>query len=335
MPHGHELNKCGRFRKTQYINTYDQRINLAGAQPAMNRQADIQISLTLIISFFIHLVLLAGFVAPRLDDLWGNAKMLKEMFGDSAASRDIIVNINQDDRRVVTPETLLSDRDSAAKGFITKKAGNRWLNNSLDFRALKGSRAQQGRGDTAASSGAGRDRVMQSDDSEMTAVIERNDAAGGQAGNYGIFDETLIPDKNDVTRENALFYSSDGRFSFNTAKFKDFKYFMDMKSKIASNWYPPLMANAVMHGYNPLSGAYTPGSTRIMAIPSQEVKTVFVLNRKGDIIHIQILDSLGQKPLNASCYDAIRLSKSFGPVPRDLLKGDVLVIPFIFGYYVY
>ena len=47
-----------------------------------------------------------------------------------------------------------------------------------------------------------------------------------------------------------------------------------------------------------------------MAIPSQEVKIVFVLNKGGDIIHIEILDSLGSKPLNESCYDAIRLSKS-------------------------
>ena len=60
--------------------------------------------------------------------------------------RDIIVNINQDDRQVVTPETLLSDRDSSAKGYVTKKAGSRWLNNSLDFRALKGEHGQgQGR----------------------------------------------------------------------------------------------------------------------------------------------------------------------------------------------
>lgn len=300
----------------------------------MNRHADIQISITLLISFFIHLVLLAGFIAPQLDDMWGNVRLLKQLFGDGAASRDIIVNINQDDRRVVTPETLLSDRDSSAKGHITKKTGNRWLNNSLDFRALRGDRAQ-GRGADATASGAGRERVLQSDESEMTAVIERNDAAGGRAGNYGLFDETLIPDKNDITRENALFYSNDGRFSFNTVKFKDFRYFLNMKSKIASNWYPPDMARAIMHGYNPLSGAYTPGSTRIMAIPSQEVKTVFVLDKNGDIIHIQILDSLGQKPLNASCYDAIRLSKNFGPPPRELLKGDVLVIPFIFGYYVY
>jgi hypothetical protein len=300
----------------------------------MNRQADIQISLTILISFFIHLVVMAGLIAPHLDDMWGTAKMVKEIFGDNEAGRDIIVNINQDDRRVVTPETLLSDRDSSAKGYVTRKTGNRWLNNSLDFRVLKGSRAG-GKGEKSSASESGRDRIMVSDDSEMTAVIERNDAAGSQAGNQGIFDETLIPDKNDISRENAIFYSSDGRFSFNTVKFKDFKYFNDMKNRIASNWYPPLMANAIIHGYDPISGTYTPGSTRIMAIPSQEVKMVFVLNKEGEVMHIQILDSLGQKSLNASCYDAIRLSKNFGPVPKSLMKGDVLVIPFIFGYYVY
>jgi len=301
----------------------------------MNRQVELQTSLTLIISFFVHLIVMVTLILPQIGDIWGSQKMLKDIFGDEGTGRDIIVNINQDDRRVVTPDTLLSDRDSSAKGYVTKKAGARWLNNSLDFRVLKGSQGK-GRGDNrSAAAHAGRDRIMVSDDSEMVAVIERNQSAGREAGNYGIFDETLIPDKNDVSRENALFYSSDGRFSFNTVKFKDFKYFKDMKDRIASNWYPPLMANSMVQGYNPLSGEYAPGYTRIMSIPSQEVKTVFVLNRKGDIIHIQILDSLGNKPLNASCYDAIKLSKSFGPVPRDLLKGDVLVIPFIFGYYVY
>lgn len=301
----------------------------------MNRQGELQTSLTLIISFFIHMIIMVTFIVPQISDFWNSQKMMKDIFGDEGMSRDIIVNINQDDRRVVTQETLLSDRDSSAKGHVTQKRGDRWLNNSLDFKVLKGSQGT-GKGDNrSATAHAGREKVMVSDDSEMVAVIERNDNAGREAGNYGIFDETLIPDKNNVTRENAIFYSSDGRFSFNTVKFKDFKFFKDMKDKIASNWYPPLMANAYVQGYNPLSGEYAPGYTRIMAIPSQEVKMVFVLNQKGDIIHIQILDSLGNKPLNASCYDAVKLSKSFGPVPKDLLKGGVLVIPFIFGYYVY
>jgi hypothetical protein len=300
----------------------------------MNRRGELQIVLTVLISFFLHLVIVAASIVPQVGNMLGAGALAGETLREAGMGRDIIVNINEDNRQVITPETLLSDRDSSAKGFITKKTGNRFLNNSLDFRALRGSR-DKGRGERVNASRSGRERVLMSDDSEMMMSVERTVSIGGEAGDNGLFDEVQIPDKNDVTRENAIFYTNDGRFSFNTVKFKDFKFFKDMKDRIASNWYPPLMANSMVQGYNPLSGEYAPGFTRIMAIPSQEVKTVFVLNKNGDIIHIQILDSLGNKPLNASCYDAIRLSKSFGPVPKDLIQNGVLVIPFIFGYYVY
>ncbi len=305
-----------------------------GPGEEMNRRGELQVILTVLISFFLHLVVGVASIVPSIGNMLGSASLVDDAVREAGMGRDIIVNINEDDRRVVTPETLLSEKDSAAKGYVTKKAGSRWLNNSLDFRALKGDRGQ-GKGGRAAASRSARERMLMSDDSEMQMSVEHTVSIGGAAGNKGLFDEVQIPDKNDVTRENALFYTNDGRFSFNTVKFKDFKYFRDMKNKIASNWYPPDAANSIVQGYNPLSGEYAPGYTRIMAIPSQEVKMVFVLNREGDIIHIQILDSLGNKSLNASCYDAIRLSKSFGPVPKDQLKGDVLVIPFIFGYYVY
>ena len=300
----------------------------------MNRRVELSIILAVLISFFLHLVLLVSSIVPQVGNMLGAASLAHDALSQAGMGRDIIVNINEDNRRVETPETLLSDRDSSAKGYITKKAGNRFLNNSLDFRALKGSRSR-GKGQRANASSSGRERIHLADDSEIVVTINRNASIGGEPGDNGIFDEIQIPDKNDVTRENAIFYTNDGRFSFNTVKFKDFKFFKNMKDRIASNWFPPLMANSIVQGYNPLSGEYAPGFTRIMAIPSQEVKMVFVLNRNGDIIHIQILDSLGNKPLNESCYDAIRLSKSFGPVPKDLLKEGLLVVPFIFGYYVY
>ena len=300
----------------------------------MNRRGELQVVLTVLISFFLHLVVGVASIVPSIGNMLGSAALMDDTVREAGMGRDIIVNINEDDRQVVTPDTLLSEKDSSAKGYVTKKAGSRWLNNSLDFRALKGDRGQAKGGRTAASQ-RGRERVLLSDDSEMMMSIERTVSIGGTAGNNGLFDEVQIPDKNDVTRENAIFYTNDGRFSFNTVKFKDFKYFREMKNKIASNWYPPDMANSIVQGYNPLSGEYAPGYTRIMAIPSQEVKVVFVLDKKGDIIHLQVLDSLGNKALNASCYDAIRLSKNFGPVPKDQLRGGVLVIPFIFGYYVY
>jgi len=244
------------------------------------------------------------------------------------SGRDIIVNTNQDDRRETDNRTLLSDRDSTAKGFITREHGDRWLNNSLEFKLKKGLKKQRS---GAASSSSGEKSKISDKDSEIVLRIYKS---GGQAesGSDGMFSDVAIPDKNSITLKNAIFYSNNGMFSFNTAKFKNFNYFKNMKDRIASNWYPPLLANANIGGYNSATGSYTPGSVRIMAIPGQKVKLYFIMNRNGDIQKVDIVDSYGNKPLDDSCLDAIRLSKSFGKVPDDI-KGEFILIPFIFGYY--
>lgn len=286
----------------------------------------IDLTLLVIISFFLHIILLIALVMPDYSGLVSYSSGSKSR--SSAAGRDIIVNINQDDRRVVDRRTLLSDRDSSAKGYITREKGDRWLNNSLEFRVKKGSSGEDGSKRIVKE---GKEKFILNDDSEIVVSLNKP-WIKPQAGSGGTSYEVAIPDKNNVTRQNAIYYSNDGMFSFNTAKFKNFEYFRRMKDKIASNWYPPAMANAVIRGYNPVTGTYAPGSMRIMAIQSQQVKLYFIMNRQGDVVEVKILDSMGNKSLDGSCLDAIRYSKNFGPVP-DNIKGDHVLIPFIFGYY--
>jgi len=238
------------------------------------------------------------------------------------AGRDIIVNINQDDIRDIKESTLLSNRDSSAKGYITKEKGDRWLNNSLEFRLKGNGQAAGGR------SGASSNSVEKADYKNGDIALKYSQSKGNSfAGNSmsGNAASMAIPDRNNITMNNAIFYSNAGEFSFNTAKFKNFEYFKKMKDKIASNWYPPLLANVSL-------GGYAPGNMRIMAIPSQRVKIAFIMNRNGDVLRVELVDSLGNKPLDDSCIDAIRLSRNFGKVPDDI-KGELILIPFIFGYY--
>ena len=266
-----------------------------------------------------------------LPDSKGLASYMNNKKKDNSlfSGRDIIVNTNQDDKREPDNRTLLSDRDSSAKGFITREQGDRWLNNSLEFRLKKGTQKQQS---GAAGFSTGEKSRIANKDSEIQLRIYKSGSTSN-TGNNGMFNDVAIPDKNSVTLKNAIFYSTSGTFSFNTAKFKNFTYFKTMKDKIASNWYPPLLANAsIGGGYNAATGSYTPGSVRIMAIPGQNVKLYFVMNRTGEIQKVEILDSYGNKPLDESCLDAIRLSKTFGKVPDDI-KGEFILIPFIFGYY--
>ncbi len=302
----------------------------------MERYAEFRFSLAVLISFFLHIIIFVALVSPRMDSLLSAGDALKKnMF----RGRDIIVNINPDDKKVRTSRTLLSDKDSSAKGFITKEKGDQWLNNSRDFVLKKGGK---GKGDSAPRKvkvKEAKKTILLADESEVVVLLEKEfkekeKTPGDRIGDMGMAEKVLIPDKKNVTRKNAIFYSNTGSFSFNTAKFKNFHYFKAMKDKIARNWYPPIMANAVYGGYDPLTGGYAPGRTRIMAIPSQEVKVVFTMDREGNVTGVYLLDSYGNRALDESCVDAIRRSESFGPVPKDI-PGEEVAIPFIFGYYVY
>ncbi len=292
----------------------------------MEKSAEIRFSLVLFISLFLHMVMIVAISLPSYE-------ALRELQKRRAAStrpfqvRDIIVNVNQDDRRVVTPKTLLSDRDSTARGYITKEKGDHWLNNSLEFFMKRGS-PDSGKSSRKISRKSGKAGVLLAAKNEIAIMLSKEESSSQDVtGRGGAGEMTRIPDKNSFTRRNAIFYSSDGRFSFNTLKFRDFKYFRKMKDKIASNWFPPDMSNVAI-------GGYAPGRTRIMAISSQEVKIYFIMNRKGDVVKVELVDSLGNQALDKSCIEAIKMSKNFGKVPDDI-TGEHVVIPFIFGYYLY
>ena len=104
----------------------------------MEKNEEINFSLVLLISFFIHIVVSIGFFFP----IYNESLRIGKYRGKSSTSRDIIVNINQDRKKVETRTTLLSDKDSSARGYITRTKGDHWLNNYRDFALLKGSRGQ-------------------------------------------------------------------------------------------------------------------------------------------------------------------------------------------------
>lgn len=294
----------------------------------MERQAEISFSLVMLISFFLHAVAMTALVLPDFAGYAARKSVERRLFG----GRDVIVNINEDERRVTDRSTLLSEKDSAAKGHLSREKGDHWLNNSLDFRLRRG-KARLGRTASRSADTRSESALLLSDNTELVISLLKQDF-GSVIGDEGEREFTTIPDKNSFSRKNAIFYSNDGRFSFNTMKFKNFRYFKEMKDKIAAHWFPPLLANSVIRGYDPVTSAYTPGRLRIMAIPNQEVKLYFTMDRAGTVLDVVIVDSMGNRPLDTSCVEAVRMSRNFGKVPDDI-QGRVVIIPFIFGYYIY
>ncbi len=278
----------------------------------------IPLSLLILVSFFLHFTMFFTVSLPELKRLPSIDDILSAD-GDGRP-KFIAANINQDDRRQISRRTLLSDRDSTEKGYITKTRGETWYSGSSDINL---SAAGQGKGRSSVRSSEMRKySVIQSDESAMTMSIvkpEEIDRSGdGSAG------KLVIPDSSQVSRSNSLYYSSSGQFSLNTVKFKHYEFAKQIVDKIRSNWYPPIMANVAIGGY----GA---GAVRVRAIPPQDVKTYFVLNRSGDVLSYGIIDSYGNRSLDDACLDSIRMSKNFGRVPDDI-KGDRVLIPFIFIY---
>jgi len=301
---------------------------MGGDGEGMEKRVEVHLSFFLLVSFFLHAVAMTALVLPDFAYLAARRAAERRLFG----GRDVIVNINEDERKVTMKSTLLSEKDSAAKGHLSREKGDHWLNNSLDFRLRKG-KARLGRQATHSADAISRSELLLTQNTEVVLSLMKQDF-GSVLGEQGDSEFTTIPDKNSFSRKNAIFYSNDGRFSFNTMKFRNFRYFKQMKDKIAAHWFPPLLANSVIRGYDPVTSAYTPGRLRIMAIPNQEVKLYFTMDRTGKVLDVVIVDSMGNKPLDSSCVGAVRMSGNFGRVPDDI-AGKVIVIPFMFGYYIY
>jgi hypothetical protein len=309
----------------------------------MERRAEINLSLVVCISICIHLLFVWVMILPSMEGLKFRDPFAQTNAGHDGG-RDIVVNVNEDDKLVETADTLLSEKTSSARGHLTREKGDTYLNNSLDFRLPK--QAVKGDGTTGAANSSGgstlpsmnssiaQNASTQDDDNpDAITIMPLNKSLSGGGSEAAESEWMKIPDKMGMSPKNALYLTNDGAFSYNTKKFADFKYFRDMKNKISSNWFPPSMANGYMlEGANKY-GFYTPGYTRTHLIPSQEVHIYFRMNRNGDIIDVVLMDHNGSEVLIDSCMDAIKNSKSFGPVPDDM-KGSYVTIPFIFAYIV-
>lgn len=308
---------------------------------------EIGLSLTLVFSLILHLFFAGFLVMPYIIDPSKSHHLSEMLNTDSYVLRDVIVNIDADDLEIESPYTLFSERSSSARGHMSEKRGDTWLNNSLTFTSPRPAQS--------ASSGreAGTPPLLYTKEEStfQLAILEESkfshpieDLANQHAENahrqsrnkdtvtisdqpaLETSDWTKIPDKKGFTFENALYLTSDRRpIRFNTKKFSDFEYFRNMKQKIASNWYPPTLSN--MRHY------YAGGYTQSRLIASQEVFLYFLLNRNGDVLSVTLVDSKGNEYLDQSCIDAVSNSKNFGPLPASI-EGEKIVIPFIFGFYV-
>lgn len=298
------------------------------------RQSSVNISLLIAVSFCIHIILAAVIIIPdisgrRLLDILTYAADMQNSRNKNERLVRVKVgeNINQNLKRKITEDTFISDKDSTASGHLTQGQDASWYSETTDLRlAREGSGKSGTQGERRVAYGS-REFIL-NDLSEMLMYISKPSKNKKSGSGGGGINDIKLPQPNRMSRRNTIFFSNSGLFSLNSVEFNHYAFAKRIVDRIASNWYPPVMANASI-------GGYAPGSTRIMVIPPQEVKTYFAINEDGDVVKSGVLDSYGNKSLDDSCTDAIKFAKNFGPVPEELkkkMRNGVLVIPFIFGY---
>lgn len=299
----------------------------------VNKTIYINISLLIIISFFLHIIIITVIISPDVsgraffDALTERAEQ-REKRDERVVKVKVGDNINQNLKREITEQVFISDKDSAAQGFLTPGESARWYSETSDLKLGQKGSGESGSAPAQRIVDAGGQKVILADESEMLMYLHKFGKSGSSRSGEANYNEIKLPQPHLMSRSNTLFFSNSGLFSLNTVEFKHYAFAKRIVDKISSNWYPPVMANARI-------GGYAPGSTRIMAIPPQEVRAYFAINEEGAVVQSGVLDSYGNQSLDESCLDAIRFSKNFGPVPDDLkkkMRNGVMVIPFIFGY---
>jgi|GEM_PF-1119266 len=298
----------------------------------MKRQS-IHYSLILIISFFIHIFIVSSLLLPDRKLVFKPEIPKNQSFDSSSKKLYIAVNINQDSVRQLKKTSFISDKNSSAKGYLSKDV-KKSTNSKQNSHLLKSWWGKHFFGDFFGKGRKGHKKEKNQILNDRSHVIVNLLRKGNQKNFHNDlmgYIKKLKIKSNNMSLKNSIFFTNTKQFSLNTVKYnkyRDYQFFKGVVEKISENWHPPAMANTKLYGYG--------GNITIKAINDQVVKLFYVIDRKGKVVYIKIVDSRGNSYLDQSCLEAFKLSKKFNNVPQEYFKvgQKYLALPFMFIYYV-
>lgn len=218
---------------------------------------------------------------------------------------------------------FLSDKDSEARGKITKEKGFESISTDYvlspgEMAPLQGRILSSSRMATILTSKEGRTRIAIS---EKKPTQEATQSA----------DRLRIPAYYRFRHDFALSWDNEGNPAIPTARYEHYSYFRSMINKIQSVWAPPGGDPYPTFGDSYHRLGYASGYMRFSTFPSQDIYIQFLLDENGVVKDAKLVSSLGFQSLDRSCIEALYAAHDFGPVPKALLDGSgVLIVPFIF-----
>lgn len=229
-------------------------------------------------------------------------------------NREIIKEKRQDKVK------FLSDRDSAAQGQLTREKGFESI--STDYMLSQGELQPVHARLLSAKQYA---RILTSQESRSTVSIKPEKEKPAVA-----VEKLRIPSYYRFRHDFALSWDYAGRPAIPTARYAHYSYFRSMINKIQAVWAPPGGDPYPTFGDSYHRMNYAAGYTRFSTFPSQDIYIQFLLDENGVVRDAKMVSSLGYQSLDRSCIEALYSAHDFGPPPKELMEGGVLIVPFIF-----
>lgn len=216
---------------------------------------------------------------------------------------------------------FLSDKDSEARGDLTKEKGFESISN--DYVLSPGQRESVQARIVSAKKYT---KILTSKESRSRIAI----APEKQEVQQTPTEKLRIPAYYRWRNDFALSWDYAGRPAIPTARYAHYSYFRSMINKIQNVWAPPGGDPYPTFGdsYHRLGPAS--GYTRFSTFPSQDIYIQFLLDDQGVVRDAKLVSSLGFQSLDRSCIEALYAAHDFGPPPKELLENGILIVPFIF-----
>lgn len=251
------------------------------------------------------------------------------IFGDSEKSQNtserliqaLLENSQVEKTRKKSTAKFLSDKDSEARGDLTKTKGFESISN--DYILSPGRRETVQARIVSAKKYA---KILTSKEGRTRIAITPEKTEEQQVPSERLRIPAYYRWRNDF----ALSWDYAGRPAIPTARYAHYSYFRSMINKIQNVWAPPGGDPYPTFGdsYHRLGPAS--GYTRFSTFPSQDIYIQFLLDDQGVVRDAKLVSSLGFQSLDRSCIEALYAAHDFGPPPKELMENGILIVPFIF-----
>ena len=279
------------------------------------------ISFSLASWLFISITFMNQKIFDFLYKIQSNEKELSSLF-DQKEIAMIVENSDTTKTEKENIERVYRSKNTAqARGKITKKKGFQWLSEQEQLKLKEFKNNQH-------ISHQNKEKILTAKIIQETKFLRHNFL---KKKRYSALSK--IPASYNFDSRQAFSWNKDGTPQIPTYFYQHYDYIKLMIDKIRYHWAPPGGSPRNLYQNRFYNGTYVPGYVRIRIFPPQKIGLIFMLDKSGEVLDVKIKRSRGYHSLDQSFIEAIRSVQNFGPPPKDFIRLNRAIFPWLFKIY--